>query len=722
MASDKKTPPPADAARDKLRNLRRELKSQEMQAEAASKPKVSTFDPGDLLDQALANNLDPAILDALDDRWVAKPPNIFRWVNSKQFLGLEPFARQLKILVELHGDLCFSERCTDLRFWDNIQVDTPLSAIQDRTTFLDFGKCPRCKKTRLDFANEGRRVYHEELVGVGGQRLGKSIMVAGMIASYHMARFLCLPSPTKTFGLLPGELQFTFCALTKEQAHDNLWTYFDNIVQNSPWFTMLHKFLRDEGKRLGVELYQYPRTFLRYRHKSLYCHFTGAEFQKQRGRTRAFAAIDELGLWDHTNKTRVSANPREVHASLSNSMRSIRSAAQIRCAKGQYDLPTGLMANISSPFDVDDEIMKLLYEAQDPEKGKKMYSFHYATHEVNPNQPYEILKQEAKNNEAFERDFLAIPPLSNSPFIGDKTQLDKIFHHTRPQLVTVQETSKATTHLGETGSFFWYKVHHADGEPSIPRCIAIDAGERQNSFAAAMGFYDNVEDTGVIEQVWELQPTQNKRVYFPGMVEDFLKPLIDQFYIRYVVCDQWNQASFVHPLESYKKGTEAEAYSLTFQDLTQIKGNILGNQIVFPFTNLKLTDYNPAQVHEVFLNSGPVARLKLQLATVRAIGKKVIKPKNGTDDLFRAMCLCMRQIYEHKEEFADYQLGVARRHGKHTGQPWFAFRRGTGQWVGSGSSVSAVGNSGMVSMRKSNGGAAPRGPAPGRGHGRSRWG
>jgi hypothetical protein len=675
------------------------------------------FDPGALLEKAVADDLNPGAIDDLDDAWLPRPPNIFTFLTSRKFLSLDPFPMQVKILTELFEQYC--PKCTDMDFWRKVRVDTSLAEIRDRVTFLRFGKCKKCGKTKADFVHEGLFHYKDELVGCAGQRSSKSAMVAGMVAPYHLARFLTLKSPSQTFGLLPGTLlMMTFSALIAEQSRDSLWVpYFQPAIDNSPWYTQLHKFLDEQEKKLGVQLYKKMDTYVFYRHKNLYAHFTGADFRKLRGKTRFFAAIDELGFFDVHNSGRVMQNAHETYTSLSNSLQSIRSAAFKRQKRGEYDIPMGIMANISSPSAIDDEIMSLVNQAQDPEKGKKIYAFHFATHEINPETSYESLREYAKTKGmSFERDFLAIPPLSSNPFIPDKAKLDKIFCHERPPLFQIEEQFKEATHMGEQETYFWAKIKSPQTEKSIPRCVAVDAGETDNSFACAIGFYDNVEDKIVVEQLVELRPDEKRnRVYFPAMLDDFFKIIADSFWVRFFVFDTWGPSStFQQSLNTYKKGTEADTYSLGWNDFQRIKGGIMGENIMFPRTSYKFGDYKPSEIGEVFKNGGPVPYLKLQLHTCREVGRKLAKPAKGTDDLMRATSLLIHYIYEYKEEFSDYVIGQPMNGRRQGGVPGYVSIRKVGGMGGKsrgggGGSVSAPSVVAFKSSMRSGGGGGRSG-------------
>ena len=59
-----------------------------------------------------------------------------------------------------------------------------------------------------------------------------------------------------------------------------------------------------------------------------------------------------------------------------------------------------------------------------------------------------------------------------------------------------------------------------------------------------------------------------------------------------------------------------------------------------PIEELRMTYENPVS----FVEGKPVLGLILQMLTVRQVGRRIAKPMNGDDDMFRALALGMSQI------------------------------------------------------------------------------
>jgi hypothetical protein len=95
------------------------------------------------------------------------------------------------------------------------------------------------------------------------------------------------------------------------------------------------------------------------------------------------------------------------------------------------------------------------------------------------------------------------------------------------------------------------------------------------------------------------------------------------------------------------KGVNADRYSLKPADFREFRQRLNAGRVRFPCpeTDLgKLAERDPRSYAPF-----PVARLLLQLLTVRQIGQKVEKPMNGTDDLFRSMVLADTIAEEYRE-------------------------------------------------------------------------
>jgi predicted nucleic-acid-binding Zn-ribbon protein len=141
------------------------------------------FDPVKLVEDIITSDYDPRALSLVDDRDLPRPGNPITFLTDPKFMGIKPFPRQLQIASEFWSAYC--PYCSDTRFIrKGIQVDTKLDEIWDRMVLYRNGICPKCGKTRAEAIEDGDHNFYGRLVGVAGQRSGKSVFVS-MIAAVH---------------------------------------------------------------------------------------------------------------------------------------------------------------------------------------------------------------------------------------------------------------------------------------------------------------------------------------------------------------------------------------------------------------------------------------------------------------------------------------------------------------------------------------------------------
>ena len=259
-------------------------------------PHDDHFDPAALADEAIRSNLDPSVFEKIDDRDIRRPVNWFEWCFDRNFLNVTPFPKQVEICVNFFGQFC--PRCTDPQFMETDKlghrrlliepVDCSLGAIQERIVFLQNGVCPRCHVQKPELLAKKELNHYYNLCGAAGMRSSKTVMTAGLIGTYQLARMLLIPSPSKYFGLLEDQtLHGTFCAITAGQAYETLWQAFKDRIGTAPWFQQYHAFLGAEALRLNKEkFYEVKDTFVWYAHKKLSCSYSGPDIRTIRGRTR----------------------------------------------------------------------------------------------------------------------------------------------------------------------------------------------------------------------------------------------------------------------------------------------------------------------------------------------------------------------------------------------------------------------------------------------------
>ena len=108
----------------------------------------------------------------IDDRDIPTAPNFFTWINDPKYMGnlQVPWAKQIEHSTRLLAEWCPSPSCTDLKWWNNLPVDATPGDIQDRVTFLHYGKCPKCGTTKSEWTNQGKLNPYNAMAGLAGQR------------------------------------------------------------------------------------------------------------------------------------------------------------------------------------------------------------------------------------------------------------------------------------------------------------------------------------------------------------------------------------------------------------------------------------------------------------------------------------------------------------------------------------------------------------------------
>lgn len=600
------------------------------------------IDPEALIKEAVNANLDASIFE-IDDNEHPQAPNVIQWVIGATFLNTSLFTKQAEILVKLYADYC--PECTDPDYFENVPVDdsSGIGYFQERVALLFEGKCDKCGKTRPELFDE----IPNELVAVLGQRSGKSVLTASHIATYQLHRFLKLPNPARYYKQIAGQVfDMVFTAFTAGQAKSTLWSKFDGAIQASPWFKDYHQFLDTKGRELGIELYSHKNTFLVYGgSKRLLATYKPSDLRSLRGDTRIFAAIDELGWMGEGDA--VKANGEEVHKSLGNSLRTIRSGAKRKWDDGEYNAPTAIMANISSPSSAWDPIMTLLKQGK---TNKSMVCFHSSTWDFNPQIRREDLASEEQTNAAaFARDFGADPPLADTPWLGNVQNLERVYD---PNLKSIFKYGH--TYIQDeagTGRYVAAELRASSLiDDGIPRIITVDAGETGNAFSVGMYHLEASEefgDTVITDAQVEVQPEHNKSinetvpVHFPTMVDNFIVQLCNSYSVAYVVWDRWQSTGEIQRLRDKK--IVAEKYSPKRVDFQNLRNRIHSGRLKAP--SPERTDFADFDLHDPICRKRfPWTHFYIQLATVREVGLKVLKPLGGDDDMFRTLVLADKYL------------------------------------------------------------------------------
>jgi hypothetical protein len=612
-----------------------------------------------LINQIVDSGLDPTIFDVDLDVKFAK--NVIEFALSPEYMNTLLFARQAEQAVRLFLDYC--PACTDKDFIEDVPVDASMGTFRSKVILLEHGVCPSCQKNRCELFE----TIPYELVSCLGQRSGKTALAGGIIFPYYVHRFLEIKNPSQYYGLMSNTLfQMTFVAVTATQAYETLWQQFKQSLLSSPWFKDYMKKLKDVEKERDYEkgtLIKVMDTLIWFGNKQLGISYAAADMKSLRGRTRVAAGIDELGWFN--SKEAVRANADETYAALANSLRTVRSAADKLWKNGDYKALPGLMVNISSPSSLFDKIMRLLKEG---ERDKRKACFHLASWEANPNITRESLHSDEMNNPVvFWRDFGAQPPVANNPFIESASAIKdlnsgrKALFNWKTEYVKDKVTNK-NRYVGAkliTSQFT---------DRMTPRIITVDGGETQNAFAINVMHMERSADstesefTIYTDAVIEVRPEKIKEteetipVHFPSMFQIILDLCNRQtgLNIRAVLYDRWQSTGEVQRLRDLR--IKAERYSPKEQDFKNFRNLVYSGNFRTPkweydsVDELDITDL-------MQVRAAPYTHLALQCATVREIGRKVVKPEAGDDDLFRTCVLGAYYLLENKKEFLVASTG-----------------------------------------------------------------
>lgn len=629
-----------------------------------------------IVDRAIASDLDPSIF---TEKSFPVAPNVIEWCRNPMFLGYsrDLFPRQVQVLAHFFGDVCYF--CSDAEYIHNVPVRESLGNVLDRFTLLQYGVCPKCKRNRTEIYKEWFKdprfaeytqlaagvdpvaAPPNEFVGVWGQRSGKSHTISTFSSTYVLHRYLALPSPTRYF-FQPNNTMFemSFVAPTLRQVEDNAWAPFQQALYDSPWFREVRNSFIEDGKRLGVRTFHSGSTFMMFENKRLVVHMKAAHGSNLRGATRLAAVIDELGWFNITEDGKVRTGVRDGTAvldAMSNSLITIRSKADMRRnTLNDYNALDGYIFLISSPASIADPIMT---KAATAPHAPRMYYTHYATHEMNPTLTEEFIRtQLARNDEAYWRDFCAIPPRASNPFFSDTTLLQGVSVEPDP-IPMFKYSIESARDEGEVISRLLPTPYDIRPDLYNARVLAVDNGESKNAFALAIGRYDPETEGMLLEEFIEVAPYRGHVVDLAWCYDKLILPLVNSYKFLHVAFDRWNSAYAVYDLRT-KLGIDAQIYTLKWKDFEAYREDLRGMKIrtvapeIAPDELLGIKD--PA-----LRSKYPRAHFQLQLTTVNQFGNKLLKPDNDNDDLFRVSVLAHRFLTKFKEDYKKFTFGAGRR-------------------------------------------------------------
>jgi|GEM_PF-3843782 len=591
----------------------------------------------------------------IDDRDLPLAKNYFDFCQNILRLDdpVMPWARQMWTALVLFGEVC--PRCSNKKFLKdimNVPKGMPTEKMVSELQLLEYGICPRCKATKLEFAKSGEMKIYNELVLVWGQRSGKSTS-ASMMTAYHIHRFLKLPKLGTLIDTMQNStpLTYSFISLDLGKAINLLWEPFVSIIKDSAWYNDLFALLDFYGKKYGVELYNRKLEFIKFYHKNIHLVPTHPGWEKLRGATRIGASFDELGLFPLPNVSvneldfdggltitndKKMANADQAHQSVNTSLMTIRKAAAKLFEGGMYHMPTGIMLGVSSPISPRDMVMRLLGMSKVEPTCNTMLGIQLATWDVHPDfnrDSPEIVAAYAKNPEDAERDVGANPPRLQSAYIHRNLLREDVFGPTRNTHTLEYEFS------GEEISARVRKVrecYHAS-------ILTIDAGHVNNSFTLCSQHFDKKTGQTVTSTVLEVIPSSGLKINFNDMYNNVILPVAKDTNAAVVIADRWNSLDLLYRISADIPGVTAKTFTPMRRHFDSAKALLQEGNARLPFTEIpleELMELSFESYRKFFLNR-PVAHLAAQMITVRDthVRRPPEKGDGFTDDIFRAWVL-----------------------------------------------------------------------------------
>ncbi len=593
------------------------------------------FSPVNLVEGIIQSNFDPGVFDLIDERDIPKADNEIKFIMDPDFMGIDLYARQMVAALNFFSAYC--PYCSDTRFINKkVKVGTKVDEIMDRTMLYKNGVCPRCKKDKYQAVRAGDLKFYNQLIGVAGQRSGKSALTA-ILSATIAHKYLSLSNPTTYFGLLPNTtFHGTFVSLSYQQAFDLLWDPFIKVILGSPWFKMYISFLESEGERIGRELVKVRDSFIIFQNKGLTFYPSGPDKRKLRGKTRILSSIDEIGWFFAKAQDAVKLDPDEIYEALDNSLMTVKSKAR-KLLPIQPDTPTAYGIYISSPSSQTDKSMRLLNTSK---TSDSIYGFHYPTWRFNPNiSKRDLADKFAENPVKAERDFGANPPHALDPFITGASGIIPTFSKKR----NVLKISKYKVVKDSLGGKLLSPIVDFKASHTYPSVLSIDAGYNNNSFACTLlhPVWDedfetitNIRCSGVVEII-----PKPYALSFPHIYENVIVPILEEFNVKMVLVDRWQSINLRQQI--YKEhDIEAIQYSVKYKDFEEVRTRILSNEYMFPKLEHEIdTLLNIQRGVDELVERSPVTHLFLQLLMSRDTGRTVTKGDDITDDILRALTL-----------------------------------------------------------------------------------
>ena len=473
--------------------------------------------------------------------------------------------------------------------------------------------------------NEKGHQNFSEAVLISGMRSGKSVC-AGLIATFQVHRLLSMDNPAKDFNQLVGDRITVQCiASSQDQAGETIYAKVEAIVNSSYWWKTYIEWLQKKetapgGKGIG-SIYQKFSTSIEFKDKNIAILALHSNSASLAGKTSACCVFDELSRFDVAEgNVQAKSQKKSAQAVYNTASRSITSL-----------MPFSKVVTITSPMYEDDYGMQLLLRSgtfkggehsaivealrsKVPDKSGQLLGYHFTTFEVNPSidengntvmggtsEDMEFFKsKKAQDPEAYNRDYLAIPPSAISPYIEyperllnciNKVPTDKVTFADRyiedmadvdGAYVTRQYIAKYLTVLSSDRTKKYY--------------LCADGGETRDSFVIGMAHGEQYTRTEkdvlgneveipsfkiMIDFIEAWIPDKQRRitVNFKNVEETIFK-LTQAFNVKSVSYDQWQSVESIQSL--FSKGVNTEKIGANLEMYETLKQMIYTNKVSIP--------------------------------------------------------------------------------------------------------------------------------------------
>lgn len=533
-------------------------------------------------------------------------------------------------------------------------LDLPVGTTMEKVVSIDL----EAEQDTFDFTLP--QTHQFVTGGIISHNSGKSHTIGGYLYPYLTHRMLKMQKPAQFYRLARTTvLHATFVALTYAQAKDTLWTPFYGAILSSQWYQQYHSMLRFYENKYGESLLKLNDTFVVYKPRGLMVYPAGPDKRVLRGRTRFGASIDEIAYFDsQKDSTKVKVNAHEVYDAMTNSLYTLRAAAERLLNNGQDDVFPGYSMNVTSPVARNDMIHTLLARAKD---SQSMYGIHRPTWEVNPDFPRNsrlITEAYRKDPDSAEKNFGANPPLIANPFISNHDFIAGAEDRERKNAVKLEIIMKNSRKQGQS---YMYGAVRKVKKSAYASMLAIDAGLTDNSFAMAGGRPDGLNIR--VDLATEIIPAKGFKINHSLVYSETILPIMQARNCKILLADRWNSIKLLDDAKIDMGDPEddedtfiAKQYSLKYKDMVSVRTCLEQGIIRLPKSEIKVNTLLEALDSEYrdFYDGKPIAHLFKQLHTIKDLEKAVGKGDGYTDDIWRAVALLVWGLME--EEFQGILL------------------------------------------------------------------